>query len=225
MSLLKLLAAGKSLMGLKGASSRYEVSNQRLLPKFCARKNPFRASIHPQGKAEDVMQSSPNIVEEEPSGVIETTTAADGNLAEPETGVAVGAEPVTEVTPAAAAPQKPVSVQREMPFVAQVTRVRSWRIRIWEYLLARIPTLKRSPQLRAPRLAPVQRELCLDTVRVVRSDLTDCDVIPVAPVHQAPARSGAGRKAIQTLQRGTGAVMALERTAREIFGAQRVERR
>ncbi len=54
MSLLQLLTAGKSLMGLSKASSRFEVTKQRLLPKFESGKNPFRATTLPQLEAEDV---------------------------------------------------------------------------------------------------------------------------------------------------------------------------
>jgi hypothetical protein len=53
MSLLRLLAAGKSLMGLKDPRGRFEVTEKRLLPKFEAAKNPFRATTLPHGKPED----------------------------------------------------------------------------------------------------------------------------------------------------------------------------
>lgn len=53
MSLLQLLAAGKSLIGLKDPRGRFEVTEKRLLPKFEAAKNPFRATTLPHGKPED----------------------------------------------------------------------------------------------------------------------------------------------------------------------------
>ena len=53
MSLLQLLAAGKSLMGLKDPRGPFEVTEKRLLPKFEAAKNPFRATTLPHGKPED----------------------------------------------------------------------------------------------------------------------------------------------------------------------------
>ncbi len=43
MSLVRLLTAGKSLVGLQESESRYRVTSQRLLPKFEAKKNPFGA--------------------------------------------------------------------------------------------------------------------------------------------------------------------------------------
>ena len=47
MRLVRLLAVGKSLMGLREADGRYRVTSKRLLPKFPATKNPFRATAHP----------------------------------------------------------------------------------------------------------------------------------------------------------------------------------
>ncbi len=189
-------------MGLSGSAARYEVTAERLLPKFSPRKNPFRATIHPHEKPES-----------------ETPSAVPVAAAEP---VVVKPAKTDKSEPTAApAPKAPVALQREMPFVAHVTRVRSWPRRIWESLSRWKPRMKRAPRQRAAGLGPVQRELCLDMVRVVRSDLTDCDVVTPAPA-PTPAKTSAGRRA---LQRGTGAVLALERTARELFGAQRVERR
>ncbi len=192
-------------MGLSGSAARYEVTDERLLPKFSPRKNPFRATIHPHEKSESEAPSAEPIA-----------------TAEPAVPVAVKpAEPEQSEPAAAPAPNAPVALQREMPFVAHVTRVRSWPRRIWESLSRWKPRMKRAPRQRAAGLGPVQRELCLDMVRVVRSDLTDCDVVTPAPT-PTPVKTSAGRRA---LQRGTGAVLALERTARELFGAQRVERR
>ena len=47
MSLLRLLAAGKSLVGMSDAETRYRVTSQRLLPQFGAGRNPFSS----RGKA------------------------------------------------------------------------------------------------------------------------------------------------------------------------------
>ncbi|PWU16992.1 MAG: hypothetical protein C5B50_12185 [Verrucomicrobia bacterium] len=42
MSLVRLLASGKSLVDVKGPGGRYRMSNPGALPKFGSRKNPFR---------------------------------------------------------------------------------------------------------------------------------------------------------------------------------------
>lgn len=45
MSLARLLATGKSLVGTKSQAGRYQLSRQRLLPKFGSAKNPFRVCV------------------------------------------------------------------------------------------------------------------------------------------------------------------------------------
>lgn len=47
MSLGRLLATGKSLVGLKGGPGRYRESKQVRLPKFISHKNPFAAGDAP----------------------------------------------------------------------------------------------------------------------------------------------------------------------------------
>lgn len=49
MSWLRLLAAGKSLVGLSDGVSPYRVRNRDQLPKFEAASNPFRATVLPSG--------------------------------------------------------------------------------------------------------------------------------------------------------------------------------
>ena len=61
MSLVRLLTAGKSLVGLKESESRYRVSRQRLLPRFEAKRNPFgeRAKHAAQPEPSAVQESTP----------------------------------------------------------------------------------------------------------------------------------------------------------------------
>lgn len=47
MRLVRLLAVGKSLIGLQQVDGRYRLTRKRLLPKFPANKNPFRATARP----------------------------------------------------------------------------------------------------------------------------------------------------------------------------------
>lgn len=47
MRLVRLLAVGKSLVGLQEADGRYRTTRKRLLPNFPASKNPFRATARP----------------------------------------------------------------------------------------------------------------------------------------------------------------------------------
>ncbi len=75
MSLLRLLAAGKSLMGLKDPRGRFEVTEKRLLPKFEAAKNPFRATTLPHGKPEDREPLPPAEPEVVPADAAKSPTA------------------------------------------------------------------------------------------------------------------------------------------------------
>lgn len=58
MSLLRLLSTGKSLVGLTDNPHRYRLTQQRLLPCFGSKKNPFRSRIVPSAEkvAEPVSQ-------------------------------------------------------------------------------------------------------------------------------------------------------------------------
>src|SRR3954447_18075211 len=48
MSLGKLLAAGRGLMGIRDNGSRYRMRTENLLPKFGSEKNPFGTSPVPE---------------------------------------------------------------------------------------------------------------------------------------------------------------------------------
>src|SRR5579859_4396518 len=49
MSLVRLLKAGKSLVGGAEAKGRYHLTHKRLLPQFASKQNPFRATARPEG--------------------------------------------------------------------------------------------------------------------------------------------------------------------------------
>ena len=61
MSLLRLLATGKSLIGVKDTDSPYRMTTQNLLPKFPLAKNPFvsAASLEPAQGAPAPAPASP----------------------------------------------------------------------------------------------------------------------------------------------------------------------
>ena len=52
MNLLRLLSAGRSLVGLKDSTARYRMSDPKAMPKFGSGNNPFWAKREVQGKAE-----------------------------------------------------------------------------------------------------------------------------------------------------------------------------
>ena len=58
MSLMRLLSAGKSLVGAKDQGGRYRMGNPGLLPKFGSEKNPFNAE-RKSGMGNDEGESRP----------------------------------------------------------------------------------------------------------------------------------------------------------------------
>ncbi|HEY5912827.1 MAG TPA: hypothetical protein VJA21_19720 [Verrucomicrobiae bacterium] len=190
MSLVRLLTTGKCLVGLRESANRYRLTSQRLLPKFESKKNPFGGSF--QGGAGGAEWQS------KPAGT--------------------GTEPDSEREGHAAAPAAVPSL------VAAPAPVReglaAWT---WLWLTAargRLFGRRRGPVVAATPLRPpgrmFQGELSLETVKVVRNDLSDSDVEIAAPKTSAPAsRAGAG-----PVGQGEGPVQApWARVASRLFGA------
>ncbi len=122
MSLLRLLTAGKSLVGLKDSANRYRPAAKRSLPTFPSKAHPFRTTAKPEAE----LAAAPVESGESP---------ADQNPAEPKR--------------------------------ASVTE------KISAFFGGRSKAHK-APAQHAP--APVQAELSLEDVKVVRNDLSDADL-------------------------------------------------
>ena len=146
MSLGRLLATGKSLMGLSGDASRYRVNKQARLPKFISPKNPF----------------------------------ASGQTAAP------GSEPAAEPKPVVAVARADASeAGKKISRAPRAARATAW-LGEWG---RKLNPMARSSPLPGPvkSAAPValpnaqQGELSLETVRVVRNDLSDTDFEVVQP--------------------------------------------
>jgi hypothetical protein len=173
MSLLRLLTAGKSLVGLKDTGSRYNVPRRGLLPQFSAKKNPFRASTRPEFNQSTTLK---NVSE----GQSANRAAADSeNPGEPALS-GRAAVPLREsslpIAPAVSIPQKTAD-KRELP------GSRGFR---W---IASLPWMRPKVEKPAiPRLTKsmVQGELSLDAVRVVRNDLSDTD-LEIVPAKRTEA--------------------------------------
>jgi hypothetical protein len=155
MILARLLTAGRSFVGAKESNNRYQVTNEKLLPKFNSRRNPFRA----KGAVGESGVSEPAGMVERPEGTTDLRKSAQA-------GKAARAD-----------------------LEAGVVR-RGWRSRVaqgavWcsDRLKHLLPWRKRSDGPPAiPRFgrALVQPELSLETVKVVRNDLSDSDLEVVA---------------------------------------------
>jgi len=170
MSLVRLLKAGKSLTDLKNSTNRYCMRSRFLLPKFGSTKNPFSAPVPVeaiQAACEGVpvlerYQKSPA----ELSAARLKKTAKLPDTVMPETG-----------------PLQPVPAN--LP-----KRKGNWRAALvrWTQKLNPFGGLpKRTPETQPPTCRPgrppVQAELTLDTIKVLRNDLSDADVeiVPATP--------------------------------------------
>lgn len=162
MSLLRLLTAGKSLVGSKNDESRYHLSRPGALPRFGGKKNPFRATTRPE--AAQSAAPAPACEQDEP-------VEAVGPLPSSESLAASEVSPVSPdasaAMPAAAAPIAPRA--RGGGALAQcASKLKSFfQMRRQE---AAAPVV---PRFSKPL---VQGELSLERVRVVRNDLSDSDV-------------------------------------------------
>lgn len=160
MSLVRLLTAGKSLVGLQESENRYRLSSQRLLPRFEPKKNPFGSGSQPQTEAS-----------EQP---------AESAVAEPMTTAA-------SVTPPPMTQTEPVNAPQPVPRTGSLLS-RLWqRLSVSGLFSGR---RKQPAGIRPEAKRMLQAELSLEAVKVVRNDLSDSDVEivtgrPVAVVNRA----------------------------------------
>ena len=165
MSLLKLLTTGKSLDGAKDSGSRYRMTSRRLLPKFGSAKNPFQADAAPAAQI----------------------PAAEA----PEQPVAAVAQEISRpvAEPAKSAPsllRLGTSKARDLASALQ----NRWSSQLGSLLSSPVRKPKAVFSAPAKSTLPVQGELSLDRVKVVRNDLRDAD-LEVVPMKSRPAPSAA----------------------------------
>jgi hypothetical protein len=145
MSLVRLLTAGKSLVGIQDLKSRYRLSDPRALPKFGSEKK------------------------------INTEVAGEN----------VGRPCVARTSIESSKPK----VEKTPVTVARPERSSGW-VRQWGSKLSSLVSAKPKPARSAlPRFSslPVQGELSLDNIKVVRNDLSDAD-LEVVTRKSAPAK-------------------------------------
>jgi hypothetical protein len=170
MSLLRYLATGKSLVGMRDTESRYRMRTRNLLPKFGSAKNPFApAAAKPESPG-----GSPNA----PAGKLETASLFEPPSME---------RPKPVETKEAKAPARQ-PVKADLPAKAEVKLMATPapssaapKPRRWTAWIRKLNPLSLLPPMRGGggrnRTAhkPVQAELTLEKVRVVRNDLNDTD--------------------------------------------------
>ena len=231
MSLLRLLASGKSLVGVGESRGRYRLAAKGSMPEFGSKPNPFRASARPDLAAapEDLRFQAPSAQVAEDS-----TPAVEGKAESP---VESRPEPPMSACaelPVPAAPH-PETAGADSPVPPAARRRVAW----WSRLISRLTSLqadalrgsravaaevlprlvwrRSKPPGRAPnRFAKsmVQGELSLERVKVVRNDLSDSDLEVV------PAR-GAERPAKRVADANGSQEAATERTSGRLFGASK----
>ncbi len=168
MSLLRLLTAGRSLETIKSDASCYRVANTGFLPKFASKQNPFRVTSRPDNNRQAF---GPTAVVN-PVTVKATAQAPQTPL--PGGSAATGTAPKAAVEPA--------------------TGGLGW---LYRAVLKLRPRFRRSGKaVGAPARArlikgPVQGELLLASVKVVRNDLSDSDLEVVPARGSVPAARNA----------------------------------
>ena len=193
MSLLRLLTAGKSLVGLKDQQSRYVARGG--LPKFGSKKNPFRATVRPDAAPSTVpaqnSTSAPQLAVESQPQNCHATGALNGSCA-------CGAEVVAEAAEVAAAAKEGAADPSAGGEKTEISKPRSVRgVRGWNWGKAAFWNRRRPARQAPPALGKpmFQGELSLDGVKVLRNDLSDTDLEVVrckpavpAPVPAPPSR-------------------------------------
>ncbi|HET7626120.1 MAG TPA: hypothetical protein VFM25_12725 [Verrucomicrobiae bacterium] len=166
MSLGRLLTSGKSLVGLQNATSRYEMRNKNLLPKFGSEKNPFTTA-----KPESLKSSSDGKFQVESHAPMNAEEMAAENLKR--------GRQLPEV-----ASLKENSSGNPAVFMKAFTGIGGWVKKFNP--ISRLKNRKPPEARRAiqPFGKPaVQGELSLENIKVMRNDLSDADleIVPAKP--------------------------------------------
>jgi hypothetical protein len=217
MRMVRLLTAGKSLVGSKDGTVRYQMSDPRAMPKFGSAKNLFREAA--KGKGGEVGDKgaaggtpAPLLTGGTPAPLTEgaKTVPARGITRSPASVLqqAVTAQRTESgkvpLRPKNATPQ-PGGISR---MVGKVRRLISG---------SRGPAAKAGiPQIGKPA---VQAELSLEKIKVVRNDLSDTDLEVVTI--QKPTAESRAEPAGQRLERTEPAETAWGRVASRFFGADK----
>ena len=183
MSLLRLLSAGKSLVGLKDSTARYRMGHPRSMPKFGSGKNPFQSKGTNSQAAASVTPVAPAVA---------ATPLTAAVIAEP-----VAPEPEPEAPSVShALCEAPHHFEVPKPELKRApARPAKVGGSFFSALFAPFRFLKRVRGSKAPKTSarqpvrrPVQAELSLDCVKVIRNDLSDPDLEVVrAKTPKAPA--------------------------------------
>ncbi len=204
MRMVRLLAAGKSLVGAKDPGIRYRMTDPRALPKFGSARNPFRSKPKLEPAQTEAPASATRLRQA-------TARPPVAQLAAPEELAKAGASCVGSVLPLASPiAQADPTVPQDEPKRATCQPAggskhrqsdplpAGWLRRLagmlssmlwWRRTAARNST---GPRLTKPL---VQGDLSLDNIRVVRNDLSDADLEIVRLEGPEGSRRAAGSHA------------------------------
>jgi hypothetical protein len=182
MSLLRLLATGKSLVGLKDLESRYRLTTQRLLPQFGPTRNPFSSN----GKSE-AAQTEARV----PGDDVGNGSATEGRGSTDSCGATPAALP-------SGVQDRTVSTHAGVRRFTEALRSRAAALLggcngKLTGMIGRVRVKEAKPAIPRFPKPPVQGELSLDKIKVMRNDLSDADLeviaarMPAAPAKSEPA--------------------------------------
>jgi len=206
MSLLRLLTTGKSLVGVSDAESRYRLTSQRLLPQFGPARNPFSG----RAKAEPAQPKARPLEEHGGNGAPVARPGLPGPRGGPAAVLQRGAE--QRAVPAKCDPRDLAGVLWRR-LAALLSR---WQATLCGLLahsrgMAVQPAIPRFPK------PPVQGELSLDRIKVMRNDLSDADLEVVTA--KLPAAPAATTPAPRAVQKAAGTKSVWGRVTTRILGA------
>src|ERR1035438_2048910 len=165
MSLVRLLTAGKSLVGLRDGDSPYRFTSQRFLPQFGPARNPFTG--REQAKSAHTEAPSPGHTGD--NGAALAKSAIPASKGEP------APMPQKEAGPRPVRAKVDVRIRAEVRGRRLAALLGGWQVnRRGLFARSRSKTAK-SAIPRFPKPA-VQGELSLERNQVVRNDLSDADL-------------------------------------------------
>ena len=260
MSLLRLLTAGKSLIGVKSTVARYTFSDPRSMPKFRSTVNPFKTKTEKIGAAEPatkVAEARPEAAEPdkgktEKCGRAEpVATKLDGSVAAVADGMADEtakkaadqelmldheATPGGELSADSRSSSRQSSSQKEedsrSSFLREAesadagardsgsggTSSASPRVSAWISKLSSLTSMWRLPgKANSGRTErpPIQGELSLENIKVVRNDLSESDLEVVAAGSTKASQKGPKRSAATAVPAVESLAEKATATARE----------
>ena len=232
MSLMRLLSAGKSLIGVTESESRYRMGKPGMMPKFGSGRNPFRPRVQKADGQESTAVKPPPSASSQPDDGRKERPASATKPATKSPGPIPGAEALPKSAPSAPAAVRQLSeesAERQHPGRSEVsgdakasarpvfgqrasratrlmpggpTALRAmfgnWLDGIKAHIPGRATGQARMATARAEN-APMQGELSLDRIKVVRNDLSDTDFEIASREPSLPSReAGASANDLKT---------------------------